>query len=467
MENKERTDLITSEQTDFKREISLFGGVSIIGGIMIGSGIFLIGSYVLYYTKMSEGFSLLAWIIGGIVSLLGGLCFAEMGAAMPRAGGMLFYLNEAYHPMVGFLDGFSAFFLTCPGSNAGLAIMIPTILKTFIPGMTNLEMKLIAIAVIILLTIYNILGIRQGMILQNWSMAIKLIPIFIIMIASLILGKETPNLTLAPTAGTPTNFSAVFSMIALGIVASLWAYEGWTNLNTVAEEIKNPRKNLPLALIITIGGITLLYTLFNYSIFRVLPLDKMQQLMDAGNWTFGAEAAKATLGNAGGILVSISMLICVFNSLNGCIIAFPRAFYAMSKEGHFFPAFKELHPKYKTPYWAMIAQCVLSIVLLLLRDLKDLTQLVVFNGMVFNLLTVIAVIVMRKKYPNINRPFKMWGYPYTVILTAILFAGLVVNSLLSKESRINALYGIGVIIIGVFCYFIFDKMMKKEKTEQK
>lgn len=454
---------VQTKTTEFKQEIGVFGGVSIIGGIMVGSGIFYLGSYVLQRTEMSFGLSLLCWIIGGVVSILGGLCFAELGASRPKAGGMVVYLNEAYHPIVGFIYGFSSWLISGAGSIAALAIALPTALKSYL-GIGDLAVKAIAIALIIGLTVYNYYGVKQGSILQNVSMVAKLIPIGIIMIGALILGKQSPNLALVPMSGDPVSFGSMIGMIAFATVATLWAYEGWTNLNTVAEEMKNPKKNLPLSLIIAIGGITVLYTLFNYSIYKVLPQEQIVSMIEGGDFYLGTAVAKTLFGNVGGIIVLSGMVISMFGSINGMILTFPRTYYAMAVEGHFFKSYGKLHPKYKVPSASLIGQGIIACILVLLRNLDQLTSMVVFIGMLFNVLVIIAVFLYRKKYPDLERPYKVWLYPTSVIVTTLIFLGLMINTFI--EDPVTALIGFIVPIIGVFFYMYFDKIMKKEKGEK-
>ena len=449
---------VAAVKSEFKQEIGVFGGVSIIGGIMVGSGIFYLGSYVLMRTGMSLGLALLCWIIGGIISLLGGLCFAELGASRPVAGGMVVYLNEAYHPIVGFLFGFSSWLLSGAGSIAAVAVALPTALRSFFDLSDNI-IKVIAIILIVGLTAYNYFGVKRASILQNISMVAKLIPIGIIMIGALVFGKQTPNLSLMPQDGSVVSFGSIIGMIAFATVATLWAYEGWTNLNTVAEEMKNPKKNLPLSLVISIGGILVLYTLFNYSIYRVLPHNEIVTMINDGNYYLGTEVAKRIFGTIGGTIVLLGMIISMFGSLNGMVLTFPRTYYAMAKEGHFFKSYGKLHPKYKVPSTALIFQCAISVVLVLSRNLDQLTSLVVFSGMLFNVLVVGAVIIYRKKYPTLERPYKIIGYPGTVIITILIFAGLMINTFI--EDPVTALLGFIVPAIGCIVYYLFDKNLKK------
>lgn len=448
------------ENSNFKKEISLFGGVSILGGIMVGSGIFYLGSYALIRSGMSLGLALLSWILGGLVSLLGGICYAELGASDPRAGGLTVYLSKAYSPMVGFLGGFNSWLIGGPGSIAALAIALPSALTALIP-MGEWTIKLVAILLIILLTIVNYFGVKFGSKLQNISMVAKLIPIGIIMISGLIFGKVTPDLSLIPKTGN-VSFGSIISMVAFSVVATLWAYEGWTNLNTVAEELKNPKKNLPLAIIISIVSITLLYTLFNYSIYKVIPFSEIETLLANDEFYLGTYAAEKLMGNSGSLLVIVGMVVSMFGALNGCILAFPRMYYAMSEEGHFFKSFKKLHPVYKVPSAALIVQCIISILLVLLRNLNQLTSLVVFSGMLFNVLGVYAVMIYRRKFPDLERPYKVIGYPVTVILTTLIFIGLMVNTLI--EDPVTSIIGLAVPAVGIFFYLYFDRLNKKEQN---
>ena len=464
MESKERLDQLTTEKTEFKREIGVFGGVSIIGGIMIGSGIFYLGSYVLERTGMDSGMSLLCWVIAGIISLFGGLCYAEMGAAMPKAGGRLVYLDEAYHPVVGFMAGFTDWLIGGPGSVAAVAIALMTVFQPIF-GMSDFGVKMAAIVLIILATLYNLVGVKIASIIQNISMVAKIIPVAIILIAALFVGNVSPDFSFGNASEyAAENDTNMFSMIAIAVVAALWAYEGWTNLNTVAEEMKNPKRNLPLSLIFGIGGVTIIYTLFNFAIMKVLPHDEIVSMIESGDLYLGTAVAEKVLGGAGAAVVSIGMVLAMFGSMNGMILAQPRMYYAMAEEGHFFKCFAKLHPKYKVPTAPIIVQCILAVILVLLRNLDQLTNLVVVTGMVFNVLVVLAVPILRKKYPNIERPYKVWFYPVSVIITALIFAALVINS--AMEDLVVGLAGFGVPALGAVVYYIFDVKNKKEKASK-
>ena len=444
----------------FKKEIGVFGGISIIGGIMIGSGIFYLGSYVLERTDMSMGLALLCWVIGGLVSILGGLCFAELGACDSRAGGMVVYMNRAYHPSVGYSFGFTSWVISGSGSIAALAIALPTALANFF-HLSDMATKIIAIILIIALTAYNCFGIKLGSILQNVSMVAKCIPIAIILFAGLILGKEHPDLSLVPEGTDPT-FGGMIGMIAFATVATLWAYEGWTNLNPVAEEMKNPGKDLPKALILGIGVITVIYALFNFAIYKVLPADQVVSSIESGDIYLGTQVADKLFGGAGGGLILATQLIAIFGSLNGMIIAFPRYYYDMAAEKHFFKNHAKLN-KFGVPQVALISQAVISCILVMLRSLDELTSLVVFAGMLYNVLVIAAVVVYRKKFPDLKRPYKAWGYPVTVVIAIILFFALMINTLV--EDPKTAITGLIVPVMGLILWKIFDIKLKKEEQQ--
>ena len=293
--------------SELKKEIGVFDGISILSGIMIGSGIFYLGSYVLIHTNMNIGLALLSWIIGGGISLLCGLCYAELGASDPRAGGMTVYLSHAYSPIVGFLYGFNLFVLAGPGAIAAISLAFASILKNLVP-IGEFGIKGIAAITIVLLSAVNYRGVRLGMMVQNLSMIGKLIPIILIVLAGLIKGEIAPDLSI-PFGTVGFDIGNVIGMISVAVVATLWAYDGWANLNSLAEEVKNPSRTLPIAIVVSIVAITVLYTLFNYSIFRVLSLADISGMIAADDFYLGTAAATKILGMPGEILAIVTWLL--------------------------------------------------------------------------------------------------------------------------------------------------------------
>lgn len=436
-----RIEQLTSLNTEFKRDLGLFEGVSVIGGIMIGSGIFFLGSFVLQRTHLAPGLALLAWLAGGVISLLAGLCYAELGAAMPRAGGAYVYLSEAYGPIVGFLSGWTSFFVGASGSIAALAVAFATYFSALVP-LSALAIKLLAAGVIVFLTVINALGVRLGGKVQNFFMVAKLLPIVVLIIAGLASGSAENAFTVSPGG------SGLISSFGMALIAALWAYEGWHNINNIAEEIKDPRRNLPLALLIAIGGVTLVYVLFNYALLRVLPAAEI-----AADAKPAAAAARLIFGPWGTSLVTLGALISIFGSTNGCVLVFPRIYYAMARDGLFFPFFTAVHPRYRTPVPSLIASAVVSIILLWTGTFQQLTTMVVFSGWIFYTLTIGSVFVLRRKYPDLARPYKVWGYP-VVPLVSILTSLFLLGNTLIEDPR-SSLFGLVIPALGVPAYYWF------------
>ena len=418
---------------------------------------------------MSPGLSILCWIIGGICSLLGSICFAELGAERPLAGGSVAWLSEAYHPIVAFSANFTSLFLSGSGSIAALAIAIPSAFVSYF-GISAIEVKLIAIALIIGLTIYNCLGVKMSAILEDISTVAKLVPIAIILIAGFVFGKQTPNLSLVP-AQSSVSFGSIMSMIAFATVSALWAYEGWANLGSMGEEMKNPGKNIPRALILGVLSVTILYALFNFSIMKMVPYSKLTSMINSGDFYLGTEAARMAMGSIGESIVIVGMVVAMFGCLQGMIVAFPRGYYVIGKQSYLFRNFAQINQKNGIPTTAIIATAIVSCALVLLRNLGQLTALVIFCGMIYNFLTVIAVIIYRKKFPDLERPYKVWGYPFTVILAAAVYAFLAVETFMNDP--VTATIGCIVPAISFVVYYIgtirekrINQLLEQEPLEE-
>ena len=403
--------------TAMRREIGLFGGISVLAGIMIGSGIFYIGGIVLARCEMSLGLSLLVWLVGGLITLMSGVCYAELGAMMPKAGGSYVYLREAYGERTAFVSGFSNFILSSSASIAALAVAFAGALATVLP-LGPVAQKVVAVGTIVALSLVQIRGIRTGAFVQNVFMVLKLLPIGLIMIAGLFFGTESPDLLAMPSE-TPS-LTAFLPVVAFAVVATLWAYEGWHNLNSIAEEIKNPQRNIPLAILLSIVGVALLYVLF---------------------------------GTYGGILVSAAMILAIFNSLNGCVMVFPRVYYAMARDGAMVRSLGVLHPELRTPVNAIIASGAISIGLVLLRDLSSLTSLVAVSGIIFNALTFYAVIILRRRMPTVDRPYKVWAYPYLIWAVILVMAALLASTIIADP--VTALLNVIVPAVSLVVYEVF------------
>lgn len=427
--------------------------MSVLAGIMIGSGIFYIGAIVLQRSGMSPGLALLVWLIGGLVTLLSGLCYAELGAMMPKAGGNYVYLRETYGERIAFISGFANFTLGNSGSIAALGVAFASALATFVP-LDSLAQKIVAIIAVIVLSLVNIRGIRNAAWVNNLFMILKLAPIALILFAGLFLGEQHPDLLTLP-AQMPS-IGSLLSMIGFAVIATLWAYEGWTNLNVIAEEIRDPHRNIPLAIILSIVGVTILYVLFNYAIFRVLPFETIVAMVSSENFYLGTAVAQNLFGSTGLVIVGLAMVLAMFSSLSGCVMVFPRMYYAMARDGAFFASCAKLHPTYRTPVNAILASSGVAILLICFRSLSELTSLVAVTGMVFHGMTFYSVILLRKKYPTMERPYRVWLYPFTVFLIIAIMIGLTINTIINDP--MTALLGVVVPVIG---WVLYEKFIRQ------
>lgn len=450
-----------NKQPSLNRSVTLFGGISILSGIIVGSGIFFIGSYVLQRTSFASGWSLLAWLLGGLITLMYGLIYAELGAMMPEAGGYYVYLRQAFGKPLGFLSGFTNFLLASSGSIAALAIAFSLILSNLLGIAFEMPlgagwMTTISIVAIVALSALNYFGIRLGTAVQKVLLVVKLIPILLIVSAGLFLGSQGLNLTW--DLGDVTFFEGL-AVLGYAVIATFWAYEGWTNLNSVAGEVERPGRNIPLSLLVSIASITLLYVLYQVSTFRVLSIAELQGIIEGGNIYTGIDAAYVMFGSVGMYLVIGTMLISVFGALNGMILVFPRVYYAMAKDGLFLPYFDRVHDKYQTPHIAIVGSGLMGI-LLLVFGLDELITLVAFSALFFNLLIFIGLFRLRKTMPDLDRPYRVWGYPvlpYVAIgVTLLLLVAVYVEDIRSS------LIGTAIVLAGLPIYYLMAHLRSKQ-----
>ena len=432
------------QQQGLRKELGLFHSVSIVGGIMIGSGIFYVSTYVLERSGLSAGFAILAWVIAGLMSLMAALCYAELGTSMPQAGGTYNYISKAYGPGIGFSMGITDFFISQSGSISALAVGFTTYFSLLVP-LTEWQIKGMAIAIIVVLSLVNMMGVKKGGNLQSIFMIAKLVPIGIIIVCGLVMGKMNNPMDIVPGEGMN-----LLSAFALAIVAALWAFDGWSSVYIVSEELKNPKRDLPRAVIIGVLGVTIVYVLFNLALLKVLPIDEI-----VATEAPGSMAAQAIFGKPGAVLVTVGALIAIFGSCNGCILAYPREYYAMARDKRFFKVFAKINPKTGTPVNAQLATMVVSSALILFGTFEQLTALVAFCAWIYYTLGVSSVYVFRKKYPDMERPYKVWGYPVLPAVTILLSLVVLVTTL--WEDPMNSAIGVAIPVAGYILYHVYFK----------
>jgi len=419
---------------------------SIVIGIMIGSAIFIVPAEITREVG-SPRFGLAVWIVAGVLSLFGALCFAELAAMMPQAGGQYVYLREAYGPLVSFLCGWMFFLVEQSGGISTLAVGLTGYLAQFFP-FSLWERRLVAAAIIILLTAINYRGVREG----GWVQSV-LTGLNVGLVVSLIaLGYA---LVRGPAGGpaslpAPTGFH-FWASFGVAMVAALWAYEGWNNVTFAAGEVKRPERNLPLALILGTGLVIAVYAGLNLVYYHVLTLPEIIH-----SERVGSDAAAKILGPHGSQLVALAIIIAVFGSINGSILTAARVYYTMARDGLFFGWCTAVHPRFRTPYLALVVQGVWSVFLVLLAGYESLFTFTIFAGWIFYALTALAVIVLRHKMPNLPRPYRVPFYPSVPILFVLAAALVVGNTLVQKP--VEAGWGCVLVALGVPVYWIWRRL---------
>jgi APA family basic amino acid/polyamine antiporter len=464
--NKPKTELI--------RGLTLTAAIMIAAGSMIGSGVFRKPA-TMAGQLMSPELLLLVWLVAGLITFVGALCNAEVAGMIDATGGQYVYFKKMYGNFISYLYGWSVFAVIQTGSQAAIAYVfgeylgyfikfpeLPQVMQNFsfyIPVIGNIfpfaefGAKAAAILVIIFLTGVNYVGVVLGGAVQSFVTFIKIATIVFLSIflftsttgsfSNIYTGFQIP-------AATSSN---LISLLGLALAGAFWAYDGWNNITFVAGEVKRPQRNVPLALLLGTFIVIVVYMLINAAYLYVLPVEQM-----AKSPLVAATAAEIIFGHYGAVIISIAVIISTFGALNGSILSTARVCFAMSRNNMFFKKLGEIHPKFGTPHTSLIAQGIWSCVLVLSGTFDTITDYVIFAAWLFYMLGALGVIVLRKKMPDVPRPYKVWGYPYTPILFVIFSFLFLVNTIISDVS--NAAMGALLILIGLPLYFIRSSQNK-------
>lgn len=435
-----------SDQPRLKRVLSLMDATMINAGGIIGSGIFMVPATVALYTASSSLF-FMVWILGGVVSLFGALSVAELGAAMPKAGGQYVFLNEAYGPVWGYLYGWSAVVVINTASMAAVGVAFAEYLKFFYT-ISDLAVKEIAIFSIILLTIINIVDVKSGARFQNVFTFAKLGAILGVILLGLFLeGGSTQNFSPLFTDRPPLS---LIGPLGLAMVAVLWTFDGWIFVTYVAGEVKNPKRNIPLSLILCMVIVVTVYLALNTVLVYVLGFDQM-----IGSELVMADAASKFIGGKGAAIVTIIILISLIGANNGFILTSARINYAMARDNRFFKQAAIIHPKFQSPANALIIQCIWACILTFSGTFNQLITYIIFASWIFYGMSAGAVIILRKKKPDMERPYQIPFYPWIPIIFILFAIFLTVNTIL--EAPRDAAIGTGLILAGLPLYYYWKK----------
>ena len=435
-----------SDQPKLKRVLSLLDATMINAGGIIGSGIFMVPAAVAMFTGSASLF-FMVWIAGGIVSLFGALSVAELGAAMPRAGGQYVYLSEAYGPVWGYLYGWSAIAVINTASIAAVGVAFSEYLRFFFP-ITDISIKGIAVASIVLLSIINILDVKSGARFQNLFTISKLAAIFGIIILGLLM-EGGSNQNLSPFF-SDQSFTELVGPLGLAMVSVLWTFDGWIFITYVAGEVKNPGRNIPLSLIFCMLIVVTIYLLLNYVLIYTLGFTGMN-----GSDLVVSDAASVFLGNKGAAIVTLIILISLIGANNGFVLTSARINYAMAKDKLFFHQASQIHPRFKSPANALIIQCVWACLLTFTGTFNQLITYIIFASWIFYGMSAGAVIILRNKKPDMERPYKTPVYPWIPIIFILFAIFLTINTIM--EAPRDAAIGAGIIFIGLPMYYFWKK----------
>jgi len=449
------------DQPKLLKKLNLYDATLLVIGSVIGSGIFLT-SGIIAESLPSVGWILFVWFFGAVLSLFGGLTFAELGAMIPEAGGQYAYLREAYGPLAGFIYGWTSFLIIQTGGIAALAVGFAEYCAYFIPlfsldnyllnlsGVTVSTGQILAVFSIGFLTLVNYFGIRSGSSVQNFFTILKLVVIGILVVAGLMMVINSGTLPLTTEDPVIPSGSALLAAIGVSLIAVLWTFDGWYSVNSVASEIKNVQKNLPLSLFIGITSIGIIYLLINIFYVTTLPISEM-----AGVVRIGEKATSFTFGATAGTLMAGLILISILGCLSATIIYSPRIYYAMATDGLFFKKFAVVHAKYHTPSTAIIWQGIFASVLCLTGSYEQLFTYVVFAVLLFFVGVVAAVFILRRTRPDAKRPYRVWGYPVVPVLFGLIILWILINTLI--ERPMESVMGLVLIIIGLPVYYYWHK----------
>jgi APA family basic amino acid/polyamine antiporter len=448
------------------RRLSAFSATTIIVGSMIGSGIFIAPSIMAAYV-VTPGTWLGLWVAGGLLTLLGALAYAELCAMMPRAGGQYVFLREAFGPATAFLYGWTLFLVIQTGFNAAVAIAFAKFLGGLglrvgeddvvarLGGLSLSRAQLVAVAVIAFLTWVNARGVRDGALVQSVFTVLKVGAIALLVLVGFTSGKGSLS-HFTPIVGVKLGVKGIKMgfLAAMGVAMSkaLFAYDAWNTVTFVAEEVREPERNLPRALVAGTIVTTVAYAGACAVYLYVLPLNRMAAVAEN---RVAADVAGVVLGPAGVTLVSVAILVSTFGCLNGLILGGARVVFAMARDGLFFRMAMTIDPVRQTPRGALVLQGVWSAVLAVSGSYDRLLTYVTFASLAFNALTVVGLFVLRRTRATAPRPYRTWGYPLSP--AAYLVGALFFLVYIFVGDPVDASLGLGLVALGLPAYAVFRR----------
>lgn len=427
------------------RNLGLLSASLIVVGNIVGMGIFVSSGYVAQYAE-SPGLLLAAWLFGGFLSLAGSMTVAELGAAMPHAGGDYIYLRKAYGPLAGFLSGWSSFLITFSGSIAAMAVGFSEYMDMLIPRFSLKQAaiggttygQLLGIFIIFIISFFNYRGVKTGGGLQNILTFIKIAAITILVFLGFWMGRGEIN-HFHPFWGNSSVLSPV-AAFGLALIPVIFTYSGWNATTYIAGEIKDPGRNIPRSILIGILSTLMIYMLMNAVYIYAMPIPEMKGVL-----SIGETASTRLFGAAFSKYFSALVALSILGALSTSILIAPRIYYAMAKDGLFLDMASSVHPQHKTPAAAIVIQGIWASALVLLGGFEQLLTYVVFVIVLFSTMTVSAVFVLRKRHPDLDRPFRVPWYPFVPAAFVGCSVLIMLNTLMEKPLE----SALGLLIVGM------------------
>jgi len=447
----------SSSRPELARDLGVGHAAAIVVGTIIGSGIFLVPSDMMQAVGSAK-LVYLAWLVGGLLSFFGALTYAELGAMKPQAGGEYVYVRDGYGPLAGFLYAWTWFVIAKPASIATVTTGIVRILGTFsVFGFFSNSVvnqpfvitygQLVAIAATILISGLNYIGIRRA---GEFQLIFTLLKVAIIL-GIVVIGFSYSAGSWSHFAGNYASAKGGLTGFMAALVAALWAYDGWNDLNMVAGEIRQPERNIPIALIAGVAAVGALYMMVNAAVQFVLPASAI-----AASARPASDAIGLVWGALGAGLVSIAMAVSMLVTLNGTIMSGARVPFAMARDRYFFSALAEVHPRFHTPSVALVVQAALAIALLLFGgSFRQFFSLAIFAEWLFYMIAASTVFIFRRRDPQAVRPYRVWGYPLVPALFVLSSLGLLYSTFTANLR--NSALGCMVILAGAPVFYAFAR----------
>jgi len=469
-----------TKKTELVRSLTLTATIMIVAGSMIGSGIFRKPSIMAQQLGSPE-LLIIIWIAAGIITFIGALVNAEIAGMIDATGGQYEYFRVMYGDFTAYIYGWSILSVIQTGSQAAIAYVFAEYLGYFIkfpqlsqhwqdfalyiPLVGNIHpfmdfgTKAAAILCIIFLSSVNYIGVVFGGIVQTIVTYVKLISIFLIAVFLLLIGNGSFSHVYTGFSIPESTSRNIIAMMGLAFAGAFWAYDAWNSVTYVSGEVKNPKRNIPLSLLWGTLIVMGVYVLVNVAYLYVLPIDEM-----AKSPLVAASAAEKIFGSSGGSLIAIAVIISTFGALNGSLLATARVPFAMARTNLFFRSLGNVHPRFGTPHVSLIVQGVWSCMLVMSGTFDTITDYVIFGAYLYYLLGAYGVFILRKKMPDVERPYKVWGYPYTPIIFIVFSMLFLANTLISDTS--NAMMGLILIAAGLPMYFFWKYRQKSYKKNE-